>query len=81
MSAANGILAAPVPALSRRERMIRVLDHLACGLMDDDDATAAEDFETVSAAIDAVQLAGTEAEALAAYASCLLGLAGAEVRS
>jgi hypothetical protein len=42
-------------------------------------AQGLDDAARVNEAIDAVQNAGTEAQALEAYASCLLGLAGAEV--
>jgi hypothetical protein len=56
--------------------MISVLDDIAAGRMaaGDEGGRVAAD-----AAVAAVQGAGTDAEARAAYTSCLLGLAGAEV--
>ena len=66
----------PLSLQRDRDRMISVLDDIAAGRMaaGDEDGRKAAD-----AAIDAVQGAGTEAQALAAYVSFVLGLAGAEV--
>jgi len=56
--------------------MISVLDDVAAGRQAAGDGAGRE---AADAAIVAVQDAGTKAEALAVYVSCLLGLAGAEV--
>lgn len=89
----NGILAVPSVTVSPRDRMTAVLDALAFGLLPplhcractdsladrcDECAQKLADAADVNAGIDAVESAGTEAEALAAYDACLLGLVGAE---
>jgi hypothetical protein len=89
----NGILAAPPARISWRERLVSLLDSLAFGLLPPlscSECTASlsdrceicgqrlADAADVNAGIDAVENAATEAEALAAYTACVLGLAGAE---
>jgi hypothetical protein len=90
----NGILAVPPVVLAPRVRMARYLDKLAYALLLSDGCRACRDcladrcgecaaddadLKTVTAAIGAVYAAATDAEALAVYDACLLGLAGAEV--
>ena len=78
-------------ANSSRARMITVLDAVACGLMPPEGcracrvtfanrcrecAQALTRAVKVNLAIDATESAATEADALAIYLACLLGLAG-----
>ena len=75
---------------AERERIICVLESLACGLMPDSSrcpecrpalasrcpecTRALSDSRTVNTAIAAVQNAATDAQALTAYRACLLAL-------
>jgi hypothetical protein len=63
-----------------RERLTTLLDAMAYGLFPQDGSApspqAAEDIAALGAGITAVEAAQTEAGMLAAYAGCLLALAG-----